>query len=85
MTGPATTGFPKVKAFIARLSRRHQSYGRGLESQSAQGLERALTMATSIWYTVYMIEKTKKLGLLDTDFLQGVAVMLLPVLLTVVS
>lgn len=52
-----------------------------------------MTMGADKWYTMYImrqqrgdIMKTiKELGLLDADFLQGMTVFLLPVLLKVIT
>ena len=45
-----------------------------------------LTMGTIIWYTMYIMRKIIKKHDLDCpDFLQGVAIMLLPALISLVS
>ena len=54
-------------------------------------LGKDLTVSLIKWYTMYIMEKLimmktiKELGLLDADFLQGMTVFLLPVLLKVIT
>ena len=48
-------------------------------------MRKDLTVTLTFWYTMYIMRKQiKKWGLIDGDFLQGMALMLLPVLLTLV-
>ena len=48
-------------------------------------MRKDLTVTLTFWYTMYIMRKQiKEWGLIDGDFLQGMALMLLPVLLTLV-
>ena len=68
----------------------YYTYNGGMHVEERR-LGKDLTVSLIKWYTMYIMEKLimmktiKELGLLDADFLQGMTVFLLPVLLKVIT